>query len=274
MPVAAGTGIGVERILVLGGTTEARRLVEVLAGDARFAVTLSLAGRTAGPREAPVPTRVGGFGGARGLADWLHARAIARVIDATHPFAARISHNAASACAQTRTPLLAIRRPAWEAEPGDRWIEVGDMVAAVEALGLEPRRVFLTIGRQELASFARAPIHDYVVRTIEPIGDALPVPRLVAIAARGPFTLEAETTFLKEEGIELLVSKNSGGAATFAKIAAARDLGLPIVMVRRPILPEVEAVTEVAAALAWLGSGGYAARRIEDGQAGFPFDQP
>lgn len=252
MPLAEDRlGDGV-RVLVLGGTTEGRLLVAALSGDARFAVALSLAGRTKGPLVAPVSTRVGGFGGALGLADWLRVHDVARVIDATHPFAARISHNAAEACLQTATPLLGVRRPAWEAVAGDRWIEAADMAAAVDALGAAPRRVFLTIGRQELASFARAPQHSYHVRTIEPIGAALPVPRLVPISARGPFSREAEAEFLSAAGIEMLVSKNSGGAATYAKIAAARDLGLPVVMVRRPSLPDIEFVSEIEDALAWL----------------------
>ncbi|BAU93839.1 precorrin-6x reductase [Methylorubrum populi] len=242
------------RVLVLGGTTEASTLVTRLAGETDFAVTLSLAGRTAAPRPEPVPMRVGGFGGADGLARWIAENGIRAVIDATHPFAARISANAAAACRAGGVPLLAVRRPAWERQPGDDWSEVQDVPACVAALGPAPRRVFLTIGRQEVSAFARAPQHAYIVRTIEPVGDALPVPNLVAVSARGPFTLEDEIRLMREADIEVLVTKNSGGGATYPKIEAARRLGLPVVIVARPALPEVAAVPDAAGALLWLKS--------------------
>lgn len=240
------------RILILGGTGEASALVRGL--PAGLDVTLSLAGRTAAPKAEPVPTRIGGFGGAEGLAAWIVAHRIDAVIDATHPFAARISTNAARACAMTNAQLLAIRRPAWEPVPGDAWTLVDDMAAAAVALGEAPRKVFLTVGRLEVGAFAFAPQHDYVVRAIEPIGDALQVPRLEVIAARGPFDAAAEIAFLRERGIAVLVSKNSGGAAIYGKIAAARALGLPVVMVRRPAKPDVPSVADVAGALAWLAA--------------------
>lgn len=239
------------RILILGGTGEASALVRgLLAHGERFALTLSLAGRTREPKAQAVPTRIGGFGGAEGLAAWLRQERTDLVIDATHPFAARIGANAARACAETGTRLLAIRRPAWMPQAGDRWIPVPDMAAAALALGPIPRRVFLTIGRQEVAAFAAAPQHDYVVRAIEPID--LAVPRLTAIQARGPFDAAAEAAFLTEREIEVLVSKNSGGDATAGKIAAARGLGLPVVMVSRPAKPDVPSVPDAAAALAWI----------------------
>ncbi|NEU13035.1 cobalt-precorrin-6A reductase [Methylobacterium sp. BTF04] len=238
------------RILILGGTGEASALVRGLPPG--LDATLSLAGRTSAPKAEPVPTRSGGFGGAEGLGAWIVEHRIGCVIDATHPFAARISANAAQACAATGTTLLAIRRPAWDPVPGDRWIDAADMAAAVLALGDTPRRIFLTVGRLEVGAFAVAPQHDYVVRAIEPIGDALPVPRLTTIAARGPFDVQAETAFLAERGIAVLVSKNSGGAATYGKIAAARALALPVVMVRRPAKPAVASVADAAGALDWL----------------------
>jgi precorrin-6A/cobalt-precorrin-6A reductase len=241
------------RILILGGTGEASALVRgLLAMGRRDAVTLSLAGRTRQPKAEPVPTRIGGFGGAEGLAAWLGQDRTDLVIDATHPFAARMSANAAEACARTGTRLLAIRRPAWTPVPGDRWTEVPDMEAAVRALGRAPRRVFLTRGGQEVAAVAGAPQHDYVVRAIEDI--ALAVPRLTAIQARGPFDAAAEAAFLAEGAIEILVSKNSGGGATYGKIAAARALGLPVVMVARPEKPDVPSVPDVAAALAGIAA--------------------
>lgn len=232
------------RILILGGTGEANALVRGLVGQPGLDITLSLAGRTAAPAAAPVPMRVGGFGGAEGLARHLTETRVDLLVDATHPFAARISANAAEAARLAGVPILAIRRPAWERQPSDRWIEVGSVADCVGALGEAPRKVFLTIGRLEIAEFAAVPQHDYVARTIEPVGDALPVPRLTCIEARGPYDEASETTFLREAGIEVLVSKNAGGGATYGKIAAARALGLPVVMVRRPHKPEVPSVAD------------------------------
>ena len=242
------------QVLVLGGTTESSALVALLARETDLSVTLSLAGRTAAPRPGPVQMRVGGFGGVEGLARWLAGNGTEAVIDATHPFAARISANAAAACGAGGVPLIAVRRPAWERQSGDAWIEVENVPACLDALGPESRTVFLTIGRQELSAFARAPQHAYVVRTIEPVGEALPVPNLVTVSARGPFTLEDEVRFMREARIEVLVTKNSGGAATYPKIEAARRLGLPVVIVDRPTLPDVPAVTDAAGALRWLKS--------------------
>ena len=240
------------KILILGGTTEASALVARLAGRPDLDVTLSLAGRTAAPRPEPVPTRIGGFGGPEGLARWLDANGIAAVIDATHPFAARISANAAEACRARAVPLLAIRRPSWARQPGDDWIEVADVPACLPALGPAARTVFLTIGRQELSAFAAAPQHAYVVRTIEPVGEALPVPRVTQLRARGPFTLEDEMRLMREAGITVLVTKNSGGAATYPKIEAARRLRLPVVIVQPPPLPEVPSVSDAEGAMRWL----------------------
>ncbi len=240
------------RILLLGGTSEASALARLLAGEPNFAVTLSLAGRTAAPRPEPVPTRTGGFGGAEGLARWLGENRTGVVVDATHPFAARISANAARACAAGAVPLLAVRRPPWERQADDAWIEVESVTASVDALGEIPKKVFLTIGRQEVSAFARAPHHAYIVRTIEPVGEALPVPDLVTVSARGPFTLEDEIRFMREAGVNVLVTKNSGGAATYPKIEAARRLGLPVVIVRPPALPDVPSVPDAVGVRDWL----------------------
>jgi precorrin-6A/cobalt-precorrin-6A reductase len=241
------------RILVLGGTVEASALAAALAGRPEIDAVLSLAGRTGDPRPQPIPTRTGGFGGREGLVQHLTRAGFDAVIDATHPFAARISCNAAEACAELGLPLIALRRPPWTPRAGDRWTEVASMDRAVAALGDEPRRVFLTVGRQELGAFARAPWHRYVARTIEPIGDALPAPGVVAIAGRGPFDEAAERALIECERIEILVTKNSGGAATYPKIAAARALRLPVVIVARPEPPAgVEAMETVAQALGWL----------------------
>ncbi|MHC2105164.1 cobalt-precorrin-6A reductase [Methylobacterium sp.] len=246
---------GAMRILILGGTGEASALARALADRNAYAVTLSLAGRTAAPKAEPVPTRIGGFGGAVGLADYLRAGAIDRLIDATHPFAATISANAAAAAEAAGVPLLAIRRPGWRREAGDLWTEVATMEQAVAALGPAPRRVFLTIGRQEAGAFAVAPQHSYLARSVEPLGSALPVPDLTAIEARGPFDATAEAALMRATGTEILVSKNSGGAATYGKIAAARSLAIPVVMVRRPEKPDVPSVPDAAGALRWLETG-------------------
>jgi precorrin-6A/cobalt-precorrin-6A reductase len=221
------------RILILGGTTEARELAEGLAADPRYDAAISLAGRTADPRPQQLPTRIGGFGGAEGLATFLKAESVALLVDATHPFAARISHNAAAAAETTGTPLLALRRPVWEPDPGDRWTTVESVVEAVSALGEKPRRVFLAIGRQEAFHFEKAPQHSYVVRSVDPVTPPLDLPDVTALLASGPFAEEDEMDLLRQHGIEVIVAKNSGGTATYGKIAAARKLGLEVVMVER-----------------------------------------
>ncbi|AWN37888.1 cobalt-precorrin-6A reductase [Methylobacterium radiodurans] len=240
------------RILILGGTTEASALARSLADRRDLACTLSLAGRTADPKPLPLPTRIGGFGGAEGLAAYLRDERVERLIDATHPFAARISRNAAWAAGSTGVTLLAVRRPAWIREPGDDWREVASVAEAADAIGTTPRTVFVTVGRNEAAAFARAPQHAYLVRTIEPLDGALPVPRLTEIQTRGPFDAVAEADFMRGQGVEVLVSKNAGGPATYGKIEAARALGLPVVMVRRPEKPAVACVEDVEGALRWL----------------------
>jgi precorrin-6A/cobalt-precorrin-6A reductase len=240
------------RILILGGTLEARRLAERLRGRGDVAITLSLAGRTASPAAQPVPVRVGGFGGAEGLAAYLRAERIAALIDATHPYAATISANAARAAAAAGVRLLALRRPAWQPSARDRWTEVPNVPAAVQALGPAPRRVFLTLGRKELAPFAVAPQHGYLVRSVDPVDPPLPVPRATYLLARGPFAEAAERELLLAHAIEAIVAKNSGGEATYAKIAAARALGIEVIMLRRPPLPAVPNVASIAEAAAWL----------------------
>jgi precorrin-6A/cobalt-precorrin-6A reductase len=240
------------RILILGGTAEARVLAQRLAGRSDLAVTLSLAGRTATPAVQPVPVRVGGFGGADGLADYLSAERVHALIDATHPYAAIISANAARAAQSTGVPLLALRRPPWIPIAGDRWIEVEDIPAAVAALGAAPRRVFLALGRKELAPFTAAPQHHYLVRSVDPVDPPLAVPYATYVTARGPFAEAAERALLGVHAIGVVIAKNSGGTATYGKIAAARSLGLPVIMPSRPPLPAVTAVETIEEALAWL----------------------
>jgi precorrin-6A/cobalt-precorrin-6A reductase len=240
------------RLLILGGTAEASALAAAIAGRAGIEAILSLAGRTQHPAPSPIPTRTGGFGGVEGLLSFLEAARIDAVIDATHPFAAQMSRHAAEACGAAKLPLLIFTRPPWRRVNGDRWIDVESMADAAQALGPVPRNVFLTQGRQQLVAFAEAPHHRYLVRVIEPPDDIDTLPRHRLILARGPFQLADEEALMRAENIEFLVSKNSGGAATYAKIEAARNLGLPIVMVQRPDKPDVEQTTRLETALAWI----------------------
>ncbi len=240
------------RVLILGGTTEASGLAHLLAADPRFETTLSLAGRTSKPRTQPVPTRIGGFGGADGLAAWLAREAIDAVIDATHPYADQISSNAVAACERLAIPLATILRPAWRPEPGDQWLTVANAEAAAEAFGPEPRRVFLSVGRLEVGAFAASPQHHYLARMIDaPEGIVLPRD-IRLIFDRGPFGVPAETALLMDEKIDVLVSKNSGGTATYAKITAARKLGIQVVMIARPHKSHRHVVDNAEAAAKWL----------------------
>ena len=244
--------MGKHRILILGGTTEARALAERLATRGDIDATISLAGRTVDPRPLPLPTRIGGFGGAEGLVDYLAKERIGLLVDATHPFANRISANAVTASKDANIPLFALRRPAWDAVDGDRWTRVGDIDAAIVALGAAPRRVFLAIGRQEAGRFSAAPQHSYVVRSIDPVDPPLAVPSCRYILASGPFGEADERELLQGERIDVVVTKNSGGSATYAKIAAARPLGIEVIMIERRPPPGIAAVGTVEAALALL----------------------
>ena len=240
------------RILILGGTAEARQLAGALAGRPAFDVTLSLAGRTAAPLAQGVPVRSGGFGGAGGLADYLRAERMSALIDATHPYAAIMSANAAKAARAAKVKLLALRRMPWTQRSGDNWIEVGTVAEAAQAIGDKPSRVFLALGRKELAPFAQAPQHVYLVRSVDPVEKPLDLPNASYISARGPFREADDLALLQENGIDIVVSKNSGGDASYSKVAAARALGLPVIMLKRPTLPEVTSVETVGEVVAWL----------------------
>jgi precorrin-6A/cobalt-precorrin-6A reductase len=218
------------------------------------AAILSLAGATADPAQAPIPRRIGGFGGAEGLAAFLARERIGAVIDATHPFASRMSANAVAACRATDTPLVVFTRPPWIREAGDRWIEVAAMDDAVDALGARRRTVFLTQGRLQLAAFVRAPQHRYIVRAIDRPTEIDALPDCKLILARGPFSLADELALMQREGIEALVTKNSGGRATYAKIEAARALKIEVVIVRQPPAPEAETLHDLDAVVAWIGA--------------------
>ena len=240
------------RILVLGGTTEARLLGERLAKRGELAVTLSLAGRTAAPVAHAVPVRIGGFGGRDGLAEFLGAEHVDALIDATHPYANVISANAAAAARKTGVRFLALHRPPWRAIAGDRWTEASDTRAAVRALGTQSRAVFVALGRNELAPFAAAPQHRYLIRSVDPVAPPLPLPHATYITARGPFTEADDHALLAAHEIDVVVSKNSGGDAAYGKIAAARALGIEVIVLRRPSPPDAPAVETVDDAVAWL----------------------
>ncbi|MCK9894132.1 cobalt-precorrin-6A reductase [Frankia sp. AgB32] len=272
MTVSAPDGPLTTRILLLGGTDQARRLAAALTEGAGHEVLYSLAGRVREPRVPPsCRVRVGGFGGPDGLAALLRAERIDTLIDATHPFAARMSASAATAAAATGRPLLVLRRPGWRERPGDRWLRVPSLAAAVDLLdrfvpdrsvpdrsgaesvaGADAPRVFLTTGRGELALFARLDRPWFLIRCVEPPDPALP-PRRVVLLDRGPFDIDAERALLRQHAIDVVVTKDSGGSMTAAKLTAARELGLPVVMVDRPPLPAgVHVVDSVEAALHWL----------------------
>ncbi len=240
------------RLLILGGTGEAAALATHLAARPDLDVITSLAGRTRAPAHPPGLRRTGGFGGAPGLARYLGEESIDLVVDATHPFAAGITANAATACAQTGVPRLILARPPWAPQAGDRWIEAADAAGAAAALPGLARRVFLSTGRRELGAFSGLSDLWFLVRLIDRPPAPVPLRDYELVLARGPFTVEDEKELLKKHAIAAVVSKNSGGEATYAKVAAARALALPVVIIRRPALPDGEAVTTVDAALAWV----------------------
>jgi precorrin-6A/cobalt-precorrin-6A reductase len=215
---------------------------------------LSLAGATANPARSPIPQRIGGFGGAEGLAAYIAAERIGAVVDATHPFASRMSANAFAACQSTGTPLVVFTRPPWTRGAADRWVEVAGVDEAVDALGAVPRTAFLTQGRLQLAPFARAPQHRYIVRAIDRPAEVDALPNCRLILARGPFSLANELALMRDEGVQALVTKNSGGGATHAKIEAARVLGIEVVIVRRPPPPEAETLHDLDAVMSWIAA--------------------
>ena len=243
------------RILLLGGTSEASALARALAGADADAV-FSYAGRTGAPIAQPLPTRVGGFGGVAGLVDYLRAERITHLVDATHPFAAGMSRNAIDAAAETGVPLIAFERPPWRPGPGDDWRRVAGIDAAVAALPDTPTRVFLAIGKQTLAAFAAKPQHHYLLRLVDPPDGPLPLPDAQAVIARGPFDEAADLALLADHRIGWIVAKNAGGAGAEAKLIAARRLGLPVVMIDRPSLPDRRTAGTVGEVMEWLGGMG------------------
>lgn len=246
------------KVLILGGTTEASALARALA-ERGIPALFSYAGRVSAPKPQPLPTRLGGFGGANGLAAFLIEERITHLVDATHPFAERMSRNAVAAAERTGTELIALTRPPWtpqhgdRGQQGDRWQRVAGIEAAVEALAGPPQRVLLAIGRMHLAAFAARPEHHYVLRLVDRPDTPPPLPRHTLTVDRGPFTREGDLALLREHGVERLVCKNAGGAGAAAKLEAARELGLPVVMIDRPALPPRREAHTIQETLHWLG---------------------
>lgn len=243
------------RVLILGGTAEARALAAALDGDPQVRVVSSLAGRVTNPRLPVGEVREGGFGGPEGLADWLTGHGIDALVDATHPFAGRMSASAAEAAAVTGVPLLVLRRPGWREEEGDSWHWVESLPAAAALLPSLGRRVFLTTGRRSLPVFAPHPELWFLARSVDPPEPPIPA-GVEVLLARGPYTVEGERALIGEHRLDVLVTKDSGGSMTTAKLVAARELGVPVVMVRRPPPPAgVRLADSVEAAVEWVHPG-------------------
>ena len=242
-------------LLILAGTSEASGLAQQVA-EAGIKACLSFAGRVKHVKSQPIPRRVGGFGGVAGLCKYLEEAAITHVIDATHPFSVQMSRNALDACAILGLPLLGVERRPWLPERGDFWIEADSIADAVAQLALPQKRVMLALGRMHINAFAAQPQHHYLLRLVDPPTDNISLPNFHSIISRGPFTAEDDHRLLQEHGIDMLVSKNSGGSGASSKIEAARDLSLPIIMINRPpLLRERQDVETVEEAMSWLLHG-------------------
>lgn len=239
-----------KKLLILGGTGDALNLAERVQRMPGLVVTSSLAGRTQQPVLPIGQIRTGGFGGEQGLVDYLQSHQIDFLIDATHPFARQISENAAGAALTCGMPFLVLERSAWQQHPGDQWTSVFNHQAAAELLQSLGQRIFLTIGRQELGFYAHLQDQWFLMRSIDP--PDLPIPPGEMLLAKGPFDLNSERELLLKYQIQVIVSKNSGGKATYAKILAARELGLPVLMIQRPKTPPGERVDSIEQAIEWL----------------------
>lgn len=238
-------------MLVLGGTSEARALAAALAGRPGLRVISSLAGRVSNPVLPAGEVRVGGFGGVVGLAGWAGAQGVDAVVDATHPFAQTISAHAVDACAQSGLPLLRLTRPSWNAREGDDWHDAGSLTEAAKLLPTLGTRVFLTTGRQGLAAFAALDQLWFLIRCVDEPADPMPASRAILLA-RGPYAQAAECTLMRRFGVDVLVTKNSGGSLTAGKLDAARELRIPVVMIRRPAVAAALSVQAVDDAVSWV----------------------
>lgn len=238
------------RILLLGGTTEARAIAEVLAGRQDCETVMSLAGRTTFPASYRVPVRVGGFGGVDGLARHLREGGFDLLINATHPYASQMWVNAIEGTRKAGVPLIAIHRPAWSPQKGDKWIHAESIADAIAMLGRRrSRNVFLPLGRKDLVQFEAVPKHRYLVRAIEIFEPPLKLPNAIYLKARPPFAKADEIALMKKHEIELMIVKNSGGSASHAKLVAARELGIQVIVVARPFVPDIAYCKNVAEVL-------------------------
>lgn len=242
----------IRKILLLGGTTEAVELNETLAGRPEVDLITSLAGRTRTPTLLSGKTVVGGFGGEEGLINFIVDNQIELVIDTSHPFAGKITQNACAACAECGIAYLRFQRPEWEKVSGDRWISVGSIKAAAKK-ACDFNRIFLTVGRQELSPFEGISGKFFLVRSIEKAEFMPQQSEVRFIRTRGPFSKEDEVRLLREYQIDLVISKNSGGLATYPKIAAARELNIPVAMIKRPVLPDCSSFSDMGALLNAIG---------------------
>jgi precorrin-6A/cobalt-precorrin-6A reductase len=246
-----------DKLLILGGTGEALALARGVA-DAMpdLPMTTSLAGRTRDPILPPGEVRIGGFGGTDGLVQYIKANEVTLLANATHPFAAEMSAHARDAHRKTGVPLLRLLRPAWVKQPEDSWIPVPDVREAAAMCRWLGKRIFLSLGAKDLAAFSALAQPRFLVRLVD-VPETLPLARYDLVTARGPFTLAGERDLIEEYAIDLIVTKNSGGAATYAKIEVARELGIPVLMIRRPEIaldPGSDSVDTVEAALAWIAA--------------------
>lgn len=239
-------------MLILGGTQDGAAIARDLAAEPAIHTVSSLAGRTRNPGPITGEVRRGGFGGADGLTRYLSEARIDLLVDATHPFAAAISRHAAKAGKAASVPRVQLQRPPWSPQDDDRWVEVDSVDAAARAIPAQGSRAFLTVGRQELDAFAASQNVWFLIRLIDPPAAPIALGAFELLCARGPFEAAAEETLMRERAIEVLVSKNSGGRATYGKIAAARNLGIPVVMVRPPPAQPGDQVGDVDAACAWI----------------------
>jgi len=238
-------------LLILGGTVEASALARAVA-SLGIRAEMSMAGRVARHKPQPIPVREGGFGGAYGLADYIQRHNISHVVDATHPFAAQMSENAIAACQSSGAQLVAFTRAAWTEVAGDRWTHVPDLKAASATLDRSSRRVFLAIGRMHLEQFSDKTQHFYLLRLVDKPTEPLAFADHKVIVARGPFDPDADLSLLHDHDIDLVVSKNAGGSGAYAKIEAARKLGIEVVMIQRPKITPRHEVHSAEAVMTWL----------------------
>ncbi len=224
-----------KNLLILGGTTEASSLAHLIS-KTEFNATISYAGRVERIRQQPIQRRIGGFGGVEGLASYITANGITHLVDATHPFAAQMSQNAFLACQKTNIPLAALTRPQWKKQKADKWRLVPNIKAAAAALEGDPKRVMLAIGRMHLAQFYNNPQHFFLLRLVDRPEVPPLFPNQVIEISCGPFTTGQDKLLLSRYKIDLIVAKNAGGKAAYAKIEAARQLEIEVIMIERPVI--------------------------------------